>query len=76
MSSHKIKIHKKLRKDEDGNIRTEIWADIKDKDAGTMTSRLIWWEDDNGIYHDGTPNLAPELRRKIDNAWIEKSRKW
>ena len=36
----------------------------------------IWWEDDEGIFHDGTKELSPKLKEAIDNAWLEKKRKW
>ena len=39
-------------------------------------NKLIWWEDNEGIFHDGTPGLPVDLREMVDNAWIEKSRKW
>ena len=76
MPVHNIEIHKKFRENNEGNIRTEIWAEIKDICTGTSTRKLIWWEDDEGIYHDETPDFPIDLREAIDNAWIEKSRKW
>ena len=76
MPCHNIEITKRLREDKEGNIKTEIWAEIKDSGTGTIVDKLIWWEDDEGIYHDATPELSVELRGAVDNAWIEKSRKW
>lgn len=76
MSDYDIKINKLLKVDRDGTIKTEIWTKIKDKKTFKTISKRIWWEDDEGIYHDETPDLPIDLRKDIDNAWIEKSRKW
>ena len=76
MSCYNVEINKKLSEDKEGNIKTEIWAEIKDKCKGTTMNKLIWWQDDEGIFHDGTLDLEAELREEVDNAWIEKSRKW
>ena len=68
---------KRLRKEgKNGNIKTEIWAEITDKETCKTMNKRIWWEDDDGVYHDGTSDLPVELRGDVDNAWIEKSRKW
>ena len=75
MSKYDIKIKKLLKKGSGGNTKTEIWAEIIDKDTSKIINQKIWWEDDEGVYHDGTPDLPPELRKVIDNAWIEKIRK-
>ena len=61
MSDYDIEIHRKLKDDKKGNIKTEIWAKIKDSCTGTTVNKLIWWEDDNGIYHDATPELEPDF---------------
>ena len=76
MDNFNIKIDKKLRRDAAGNLRTEIWAEILDTTTGSVMNKMIWWEDDDGIYHDGTPELSVDLRDIIDNVWIETSRKW
>lgn len=76
MPDYDIEINKLQRKSEDGNTRTEIWAEITDTETCTTMNKRIWWEDDNGVYHDETPDLPLELREAVDNAWIEKSRKW
>jgi len=76
MSDYDIRINRLLKESRDGAIKTEIWTKIKDKKTCEIVSKRIWWEDNNGIYHDGTPDLPIELRKDIDNAWIEKSRKW
>ncbi|MCK4416114.1 MAG: hypothetical protein KAU84_03085 [Thermoplasmatales archaeon] len=76
MSGYKIKINRLLKDGERGNIKTEIWAEITNRETSTTMNKLIWWQDENGIYHDGTPNLPVHLREMVDNAWIEKSRKW
>jgi hypothetical protein len=76
MSCYNIEINKKLRENRVGEIKTEIWAEIEDKCKGTTMKKLIWWQDDEGIFHDGTLDLEVELREEVDNVWIEKSRKW
>ena len=55
---------------------TEIWTEITDRETCKTITKRIWWEDDEGVYHDETPSLPIELREDVDNAWIEKSRKW
>ena len=57
-------------------MKTEIWTEITDKETCKTITKRIWWQDDDGIYHDETPSLPIELRQDVDNAWIEKSRKW
>jgi len=76
MSDYEIEINKLLKKNKSGNTKTEIWAKITDRETCKTMNKLIWWEDDDGIYHDGTLDLPIELRGDVDNAWIEKSRKW
>jgi len=65
-----------LRGGEKGNIKTEIWAEITNINTRETTNRRIWWKGEDGVFHDGTPDLPIELRADVDNAWIEKSRKW
>jgi hypothetical protein len=75
MSGYKIKINKLLKNGEKGNKKTEIWAEITNKETNTTMNKLIWWQDENGAIHDGTPNLPVHLRELVDNAWLEKRRK-
>jgi len=76
MLDYTIEIYRKFKKDKKFNSKTEIWAEINDICKGITTNKRIWWEDETGIYHDGTLELPVELREIVDNAWIEKSRKW
>ena len=76
MPNYDIDIRRLLMKDKDGVIKTEIRAKIIDRETGKIINKRIWWEDDDGFYHDGTPDLPIELRDAVDNAWIEKSRNW
>ena len=76
MSEYDINIKRLLKEGEKGNIKTEIWAEITNRSTCETINRRIWWEDDDGVFHDGAPNLPMELRGDVDNAWIEKSRKW
>ena len=76
MPDYNIEITRMIKEGDRGNLKTEIWAEIKNKETNTTMNKLIWWEDEDGAYHDGTPGLPTELREKVDNAWIEKSRKW
>ena len=76
MSDYDIEITRMIKDGERGNNKIEIWAEITNKETTTKMNKLIWWEDENGVFHDGTPGLPTELREKVDNAWIEKSRKW
>jgi len=76
MSNYDVNIKRLLKESNTGDIKTEIWAEITNKDTHETIKKLIWWEDDEGIYHDETSDLPVELRGLVDNAWIEKSRKW
>jgi len=76
MSEYDVNIKRLLKEGETGNIKTEIWAEITNKNTCETMNRRIWWKDDNGIFHDGTPKLPVEFRDAVDNAWIEKSRRW
>lgn len=76
MPDYNIKITKLLKERENGTMKTEIWTEITDRETRKTITKRIWWEDDEGVYHDETPSLPIELREDVDNAWIEKSRKW
>ena len=76
MSEYDINIKRLLKESEKGNIKTEIWAEIINRSNYETINRQIWWEDDDGVFHDETPDLPIELQGDVDNAWIEKSRQW
>ena len=76
MTDYKIEIDRVIKEDATGSEKTEIWATITNKDTNETMDKLVWWEDDNGVFHDETPNLPIEFRDLIDNAWIEKKRQW
>ena len=76
MSEYDVNIKRLLKEGKKGDIKTEIWAEITNKKTYVTMTKRIWWEDDDGIYHDGTSELPVELLDVVDNAWIEKSRKW
>jgi hypothetical protein len=76
MSNYHVNIKRLLKQSTSGGKKTEIWAEITDKKTCTTMNRRIWWRDDDGIFHDETPDLPAEVRSYVDNAWIEKSRKW
>ncbi len=76
MSEYNVNVGRMFKKGKNGITRTEIWAEITDKNSCERLRKRIWWEDDNGVHHDETPSLPVYLRESVDNAWIEKSRKW
>ena len=76
MDSCMVKIHRVFKEGITGRNKTEIWARFYDKNSNETKQSLIWWEDDEGIFHDETPNLPFHLRNLVDNAWIEQSRQW
>ena len=76
MSSYDIEISRLLKESRNGTIKTEIWTEITDKETCKTITKRIWWQDDEGVYHDETPTLPFDVRQDVDNAWIEKSRKW
>ncbi|MFO8078392.1 MAG: hypothetical protein R6U21_07120 [Thermoplasmatota archaeon] len=76
MTDYKIEIDRVIKKGIAGKDKTEIWAKIKNIKTSESEKKLIWWEDEDGVFHDETPNLPNEIRDKVDNAWIEKRRQW
>ena len=76
MFNYDVEITRLFKDREDGSKMTEIWAKIIECKSGKEMNKKIWWEDEEGIFHDGTIDLPSELRKPVDNAWIEKRRKW
>ena len=76
MADYDINIKRLLKESKKGNINQEIWAEITNLDTGNIMKKRIWWKDDYGVFHDGTPGLPIALRGIVDNAWIEQSKKW
>jgi hypothetical protein len=64
-----------LNRDKKENIKEEIWAEIINVDNGKKQKMLIWWKDNEGFYHDESPNLPIEFRDIVDNAWIRSANK-
>jgi len=52
------------------------WAKILNLDTKEQTETLIFWQDEQGVFHDETPNIPADMRDAVDNAWIEKRRIW
>jgi len=71
-----VNINRLFKKSSNGAKKTEIWAEITDLKNATTMNKRIWWEDTNGVHHDETPSLPIEVRKAVDNAWLEKKRKW
>ena len=69
-----VTIYKKENVDLSKGIE-EIWAKISNSDTGELIEKCIWWKDNKGRYHDESMNLPSEFRDKVDNAWIEFTRK-
>ena len=61
MTDYDIKIERLLKEGRKGNVKSEIWAEITNLDAGKTMKKRIWWKDDNGVFHDGTPGLPVNL---------------
>ena len=76
MSEYDVNIKRLLKEGKKGDIKTEIWAEITNKKTYVTMKKPIWWEDEDDVFHDGTPDLPIELRGDLDNTWIEKSRQW
>ena len=62
MPNYDIVIHRKEKRGIAGALKTEIWAEINNNVTGETMTKLIWWEDDEGAFHDETPELPVELR--------------
>ena len=76
MSEYDVNIKRLLKEGKKGDIKTEIWAEITNKKTYVTMNKRIWWEGEDGVFHDGTSELPVEFRDAVDNAWIKKSRKW
>lgn len=76
MSDYDINLSRIFKKSTTGDNKMEIWAEITNKKNCSKMNRRIFWVDDEGIFHDETPDLPIEVREHVDNAWIEKKRKW
>ena len=76
MPGYKVDIKKLLKESTGGIQRAEIWAEITNIESTQTMNRRIWWEDEDGVLHDETPNLPIDVREAVDNAWLEKKRKW
>ena len=57
------------------NIKEEIWADIINTSDGKVIKKLIWWKDNQGIFHDESSNLPTKFRNIVDKAWISAVKK-
>jgi hypothetical protein len=76
MDSQMVEINRIIKEGIAGKPKTEIWAEFIDPYTNKIKKTLIFWEDDDGTFHDETPNLPIHLRDLVDNAWIEKRRHW
>lgn len=76
LPNYSVDIKRSIKKNESGSPLTEIWAVIKNLETSNTIKKLIFWKDEQGIYHDDSSKLPVELRDLVDNAWIEKSRRW
>lgn len=76
MTDYTVELNKVIKNGVEGKNKTEIWAKITNEETHEAMDRLVFWEDENGLFHDETPNLPVELRDLVDNAWIEKKRIW
>ena len=57
MSEHDVNIERLLKKSEKGNIKTEIWAEITNKKTYVTMNKRIWWEGEDGVFHDATSSM-------------------
>jgi hypothetical protein len=73
---YNIEINRLFKEMKNGTVKTEIWAEITNKITSKTLKKRIWWKDENDVYHDGVRELPIDVRDAVDNAWIEKSRKW
>ena len=76
MTDFRVEIDRVIKKGVEGKDKTEIWAKIYNVKTKEKLNKLIWWEDEMGLFHDETPNLPIAIRDIVDNAWIEKRREW
>ena len=76
MTEYKVELDRILKKDVEGKAKTEIWAKILNLDTKEQTETLVFWQDEQGVFHDETPNIPADMRDAVDNAWIEKRRIW
>ena len=75
MCAYNVEITRVLKAGKDDAVKTELWAKIVEMTTGDEMNQRIFWEDDEGAFHDETPLLPIQLRGLVDNAWIEHRRK-
>ena len=61
MSEYDVNIKRLLKEGKKGNIKTEIWAEITNKKTYVTMNTRIWWEDEDGVFHDETSELPVEF---------------
>lgn len=76
MFNYEVNINRMFIKGQNGITRTEIWASVTNKKNCETFKKRIWWKDEKGVHHDDTSDLPIEIRKVVDNAWLEKRRKW
>jgi hypothetical protein len=69
LTDYKIEITEILKENQEGK-KKEIWANIINIKTNVTSKKRIWWKDNKGIIHDGTPDLPVNIRDAVDNAWI------
>jgi len=66
MSEYDVNIKRLLKEGKKGDIKTEIWAEITNKKTYVTMNKRIWWESEDGVFHDGTSELPVEFRDAVD----------
>ena len=61
MSEYDVNIKRLLKEGKKGDIKTEIWAEITNKKTYVTMNTRIWWEDEDGVFHDETSELPVEF---------------
>jgi hypothetical protein len=76
MNNYNVNIFRIFKSKDKKNGKSEIWAEITNSFNDDTIKKRLFWNDENGIIHDGSVDLPVHLRDLVDNAWIEKCKKW
>ena len=76
MSDYEIEISRALKKETKDKTKIELWDKTTSRNIKKITNDHIWQKDDDGMFHDETPQLPIKVREDVDNVWTEKCGKW
>ncbi len=71
-SDYEVEINRALKKETKDKTKIELCGKTTSRNIKKITNDCIWWKDDDGMFHDETPQLPIKIREDADNIRIEK----